>query len=31
MGGNVRQRDSDGVGDHDGEDKCDSNTNDKKE
>jgi hypothetical protein len=30
-GGNVRQRDSDGVGNHDGEDKFDINTNGNKE
>jgi hypothetical protein len=30
-GGNVRQRDSYGVGYHDDEDKCDINTNDNKE
>jgi hypothetical protein len=30
-GGNVRQRNSDGVGDHGCEDKCDSNNNDNKE
>jgi hypothetical protein len=30
-GQNIRQRDIGGVGDHDGEEKCDSNTNDDEE